>query len=273
MTTPKTNRATDRLQHEYLLLKNGPVPYVVAEPIPGNILKWHYVFTGPENTPYARGLYHGKLVFPINYPFESPSIYMITPNGRFKTDTPLCLSDAWTPVLSVPTILTGFLSIMIERTPTLGSIESSEYEKRQLAGQSLEFNLRDNVFCDLFPDMVTSIKIELERRAEEERDARSNPQSVTSDELERQAEVERDARSNPQSVTSDELERQAEVERAAQSNPQSVTSNDIEALLRNQFGHNDQSPVYSTITKLCVVIGFAVFSFMVHYVLRVIFTE
>ncbi|KDR11688.1 Ubiquitin-conjugating enzyme E2 J2 [Zootermopsis nevadensis] len=63
-------------------MKYDPDPYVIAEPIPGNILKWHYVITGPENTPYARGLYHGKLVFPINYPFEPPTIYMITPNGR-----------------------------------------------------------------------------------------------------------------------------------------------------------------------------------------------
>jgi ubiquitin-protein ligase len=30
------------------------------------------------------GLYHGKLVFPSEFPFKPPSIYIITPNGRFK---------------------------------------------------------------------------------------------------------------------------------------------------------------------------------------------
>ncbi|KDR12804.1 Ubiquitin-conjugating enzyme E2 J2 [Zootermopsis nevadensis] len=184
MTTRKTNSATERLKREYLRLKKDPDPYVVAEPLPANIREWHYVFTGPENTPYDGGLYHGKLVFPTNYPFEPPGIYMITPNGRFHTNTRLCLSHAWNIDLSVFTILTGFLSFMIERTPTLGSIESSEYEKRQLAGQSLAFNLRDNVFCDLFPDMVTNIKTELKRRAEVKRAARSNPRSVTSNDME-----------------------------------------------------------------------------------------
>ena len=33
------------------LLKD-PVPYVKAMPLPTNILTWHYIVTGPENTPY-----------------------------------------------------------------------------------------------------------------------------------------------------------------------------------------------------------------------------
>merc|ERR1712227_699048 len=74
--------------------------------------------------------YHGKLVFPVEFPFKPPSIYMITPNGRFKTDTRLCLSisdyhpDTWNPAWSVATILTGLLSFMLEKNPTLGSIET-----------------------------------------------------------------------------------------------------------------------------------------------------
>jgi hypothetical protein len=51
--------------------------------------------------------------------------------------------------------IVAVLYCQIEKSPTLGSIESSEYEKRQLAGLSLDFNLQDKVFCELFPDMVT----------------------------------------------------------------------------------------------------------------------
>ncbi|KAJ9594876.1 hypothetical protein L9F63_013837, partial [Diploptera punctata] len=167
MTTRKTNSATARLKQDYLRLKKDPVPYVVAEPLPSNILEWHYVVTGPEGTPYEGGLYHGKLVFPREFPFKPPSIYMITPNGRFKTNTRLCLSisdfhpDTWNPAWSVSTILTGLLSFMIEKSPTLGSIESSEYDKRQLARQSLQFNLHDKVFCELFPDLVSEVTTDL----------------------------------------------------------------------------------------------------------------
>lgn len=40
---PKTSSATLRLKQDYVRLKNDPVPYVVAEPVPSNILEW-YVF-------------------------------------------------------------------------------------------------------------------------------------------------------------------------------------------------------------------------------------
>lgn len=74
---------------------------------------------GPEESPYYGGYYHGTLLFPREFPFKPPSIYMMTPNGRFKTNTRLCLSisdfhpDTWNPAWSVATILTGLLSFMV----------------------------------------------------------------------------------------------------------------------------------------------------------------
>merc|ERR1712223_1214063 len=106
------------------------------------------------------GMYHGKLVFPSEFPFKPPSIYMTTPNGRFKPDTRLCLSisdyhpDTWNPAWSVSTILTGLLSFMLERSPTLGSIETPDSVKRKLAASSHEFNLKNKVFTELFPGMA-----------------------------------------------------------------------------------------------------------------------
>merc|ERR1711971_607667 len=82
-----------------------------------------------------------------------------TPNGRFKTDTRLCLSisdyhpDTWNPAWSVSTILTGLLSFMLERSPTLGSVETSDYEKKQFALRSLEFNLKSRIWNELFPEL------------------------------------------------------------------------------------------------------------------------
>ncbi|NXD42619.1 UB2J2 enzyme, partial [Copsychus sechellarum] len=121
---------------------------------------------------FAGGYYHGKLIFPREFPFKPPSIYMITPNGRFKCNTRLCLSitdfhpDTWNPAWSVSTILTGLLSFMVEKGPTLGSIETSE----QLAAQSLAFNLKDKVFCELFPEVVEEMK--QKQKAQEELSSR-----------------------------------------------------------------------------------------------------
>lgn len=139
--------------------------------MPSNILEWHYVVKGPENTPYDGGFYHGKLIFPKEFPFRPPRILMITPNGRFKTNTRLCLSisdfhpDTWNPAWSVSTILTGLLSFMVETSPTLGSIETNDYQRKQLAISSGEFNLRDAIFCELFPEICEEIQ---SRRSKDE---------------------------------------------------------------------------------------------------------
>lgn len=69
-----------------------PVPFIKAEPLPSNILEWHYVLQGPPGSEFEGGVYHGKVIFPPTYPFKPPSITMITPNGRFATNTRLCLS-------------------------------------------------------------------------------------------------------------------------------------------------------------------------------------
>lgn len=82
---------------------------------------------------------------------------MLTPNGRFKTNTRLCLSmsdfhpDTWNPLWNVGTILQGVLSFMLESTATYGSMESTDQAKRQFAAGSLAYNMKDNKFVELFP--------------------------------------------------------------------------------------------------------------------------
>jgi len=160
----KSKTATARLKQDLLRLKKDPISYVEAEPLPSNILEWHYVVTGPEDSLYKGGCYHGKLVFPPQYPFKPPTIYMITPNGRFKPNTKLCLSissfhpETWNPAWSVSTILVALVSFMLEKTPTQGSLETTEDEKRLLAEQSLSFNLENKIFKELFPDLIKKLQ-------------------------------------------------------------------------------------------------------------------
>lgn len=42
--------AIPRLQQDYLNLNRDPVPYIRAEPLPDDMLEWHYVIkVGPES--------------------------------------------------------------------------------------------------------------------------------------------------------------------------------------------------------------------------------
>lgn len=186
MSTKRVNNtATARLKQDYMRIMRDPVPYVKAVPLPSNILEWHYIVTGPENSPYEGGIYHGKLMFPREFPFKPPSIYMITPNGRFKCNTRLCLSisdfhpDTWNPAWSVSTILTGLLSFMLEKSATLGSIETSDYTKRQLAAQSGLFNLKDKIFSELFPEEAEKIRQVQAKREQELAESTRNGNTQT----------------------------------------------------------------------------------------------
>jgi ubiquitin-conjugating enzyme E2 J2 len=148
------------LQKEYRALLTEPRPNIEAHPRADNILEWHYVLTGPADSPYFGGVYHGKVIFPGDYPFKAPSIVMCTPSGRFAPNAKICMSmtdfhpESWQPAWSVGTILTGLLSFMLEEAPTSGSVNSTAEEKQQLAAQSLDFNVANLQFKRLFPGWV-----------------------------------------------------------------------------------------------------------------------
>ncbi|SMN20607.1 similar to Saccharomyces cerevisiae YER100W UBC6 Ubiquitin-conjugating enzyme involved in ER-associated protein degradation [Maudiozyma saulgeensis] len=169
-----SKQALKRLTKEYKLLVENPPPYISARPNEDNILEWHYVITGPPETPYEGGQYHGTLTFPSDYPYKPPAIRMITPNGRFKENTRLCLSmsdyhpDLWNPSWSVATILTGLLSFMTGEEGTTGSISTTELQKKVLARRSIEYNTHSNRrFKTVFPELVEENLKVLEKRSNE----------------------------------------------------------------------------------------------------------
>ncbi|XP_063065356.1 ubiquitin-conjugating enzyme E2 J2 [Engraulis encrasicolus] len=249
--------ATQRLKQDYLRIKKDPVPYICAEPLPSNILEWHYLVRGPEKTPYEGGYYHGKLMFPREFPFKPPSIYMITPNGRFKCNTRLCLSitdfhpDTWNPAWSVSTILTGLLSFMVEKGPTLGSIETSDFTKRQLASQSLAFNIKDRVFCELFPDVV--------------------------DEIKQKQRLQGELASPPgQALPLPDVVPDSDAHHLAQNghaHPANGHANHAAHPPDLQHAHRNHGLLGGALANLFVIVGFAAFAYTVKYVLRSIAQE
>eukprot|EP00049_Salpingoeca_infusionum_P009212 m.152824 g.152824 ORF g.152824 m.152824 type:complete len:230 (+) comp14272_c2_seq4:100-789(+) len=162
-----STQAIQRLRKEYRAIQANPPPFIEAVPLSSNILEWHYCISGLVDPPYNEGVYHGKLVFPPNYPLKPPAIYMITPNGRFATNTKLCLSisdfhpDTWNPAWSVESIIKGLLSFMLDNVPTAGSITTTDKEKVKFARQSLAFNLVDAQFRELFPERTEAIRLKL----------------------------------------------------------------------------------------------------------------
>jgi len=159
-----TKQAHKRLTKEYKTMVENPPPFIIAHPSERNILEWHFLITGPTDTPYEGGQYHGTLMFTSEYPFKPPAIKMITPSGRFQPNTRLCLSmsdyhpDLWNPAWSVATILTGLLSFMTGDEDTTGSLRTSDESKKKFAKASLQFNLNNEKFLKEFSDLIDDHK-------------------------------------------------------------------------------------------------------------------
>ncbi|KAJ2766860.1 Ubiquitin-conjugating enzyme E2 6 [Coemansia nantahalensis] len=148
--------ATKRLTKEYAMMKKSPPEYITAKPMEKNILEWHFIITGPPDTPFEGGQYHGRLVFPREYPFQPPAIQMVTPSGRFEVNKDICTSmsnyhpQSWNPAWSVATIITGLLSMMTSDEETTGGLVSTDATKKQYAAQSHAFNRTSVQFKNAF---------------------------------------------------------------------------------------------------------------------------
>ena len=99
--------AARRLRRDLEALQQSGNPQILVRPSEENLLEWHFVLHDlPSDTVYEKGCYHGKIIFPSDYPHAPPSIFMLTPSGRLETNTRLCLSmtdfhpESWNPAWS-----------------------------------------------------------------------------------------------------------------------------------------------------------------------------
>jgi len=141
-----------KLTKEYAKIRKEPLPGVVVQPNENNIREWHFCLLGHKDSPYRGGVFHGKLVFPPEYPMKPPAIYMLTPNGRFDINVRICTSysdyhpESWNPAWSCATIILGMQSFMLEDSPSAGCISRSEAVRRNLAASSISFNQGNSVY-------------------------------------------------------------------------------------------------------------------------------
>ena len=158
-----SKEALSRLKKEYESIQRESIPNAIAVPDPKNWLRWHYTVFDLDG-PFLGGVYYGELKFPMNYPMGPPSIIMHTPNGRFIPDKKICTSmsdyhpESWSPIWKVSTIITGLISFMQDNEQSTGCEVTSNSHKASLAKQSLEWNLRNQSFNEIFQDYLEQIR-------------------------------------------------------------------------------------------------------------------
>lgn len=138
-----SSQSVRRLQSEFRALAIRPEPYFVAGPVGDDLFLWHFTIKGAKDTPFEGGIYHGKIVFPPQYPLKPPDIYFLTPNGRFETRTKLCLTftsfhpEEWNPAWDVRTAMTAVQAFMTTKAEgAVGAIDMPDADRRRLAIES-----------------------------------------------------------------------------------------------------------------------------------------
>lgn len=145
---------------------------ILIEPEENNMYNIHFVLQGPEDTPFEGGLYHGMIRLSPNHPINAPNIHMITPSGRFITESwpisngsrGICTTatsfhpESWTPITSITTVLKGFISLMCDPNDVgVGGIKSTNEQKKKFTSESINCLKNDPIIKKLFPDLHASL--------------------------------------------------------------------------------------------------------------------
>ncbi|KAF3783260.1 Ubiquitin-conjugating enzyme E2 32 [Nymphaea thermarum] len=139
------NPAVKRILQEVKEMESNPSEDYMALPLEENIFEWQFAIRGPRDSEFEGGIYHGRIQLPADYPFQPPSFMMLTPNGRFETQTKICLSisnhhpEHWQPSWGVRTALVALIAFMPTKAEgALGSLEYPKDERHALAIKSRE---------------------------------------------------------------------------------------------------------------------------------------
>ncbi|KAH6571678.1 hypothetical protein BASA62_003764 [Batrachochytrium salamandrivorans] len=128
MASKHTSTALKRLMTEYKeLTVNAPEGVTAGPSSESNFYEWEALIAGPEDTPYAGGVFTAILTFPKDYPLSPP----------FILDGTVCISilhapgddpnmyehasERWSPVQSVEKILLSVVSMLAEPNDESGA--------------------------------------------------------------------------------------------------------------------------------------------------------
>lgn len=154
-----------RIKADIRELSIDPSDQYHAAPLEHDMFEWHFTIRGAEDTDFAGGVYHGRILLPPEYPFKPPNIVFLTPSGRFECGVKVCLSfsahhpELWQPAWGIRLILEALISFL--PTPAdgaIGAIDWTSEERKKLAKESVKFRCpvccaADEMCVDLLPEI------------------------------------------------------------------------------------------------------------------------
>lgn len=118
MSTP----ARKRLMRDFKRLQTDPPAGISGTPSESNIMAWHAVIFGPEDTPWEGGTFKLTIAFSEEYPNKAPVVKFVTKmfHPNVYNDGSICLDilqNQWSPIYDVGAILTSIQSLLCDPNP------------------------------------------------------------------------------------------------------------------------------------------------------------
>jgi ubiquitin-conjugating enzyme E2 D/E len=87
-----------------------------------DIYKWTATLLGPDDTPYAGGVFNLVIQFPTDYPFKPPKVAFTTKiyHPNINAQGGICLDilkDQWSPALGIAKVLLSISSLLADANP------------------------------------------------------------------------------------------------------------------------------------------------------------
>ena len=125
MISPQKLQTMKYLKNEYTQLQNDPILSLgatVGLPNPSNIFHWNITLVGPQDTPYAGGMFFLTADFPETYPKTKPEIKFSNKiyhlNVR-ESDGHICIStlNQWVPNTPMVSVISAIFALFYEQNP------------------------------------------------------------------------------------------------------------------------------------------------------------
>ena len=123
MLSPQKVKAMKVLKKELEELKNDPIVTmgVTITAIKGDVFHWQMTMLGPQDTPYAGGLFYLTADFPDDYPDHGPEVKFVNRMYHLNVDSNghVCINtlSSWTKGTTMTEVLSLIFALFYKQNP------------------------------------------------------------------------------------------------------------------------------------------------------------